>query len=98
MQLLPFFVLFLILCSLLIHGYIIMNEVSGYQQDPSVKKHPEMKNVKKGEKLLVINFTDDDLIGLYKRIEDQKLQELFEEPSTYEDDLDDDSWYPEEKE
>lgn len=46
----------------------------------------------------MINFTDDDLIGLYKRIEDQKLQELFEEPSTYEDDLDGDSWYPEEKE
>lgn len=43
----------------------------------------------------MIKFTDDDLIGLYQRIADQKIQELFEEPSTYEDDLEEDSWYPE---
>ena len=43
----------------------------------------------------MIKFTDDDLIGLYQRITDQKIQELFEEASTYEDALEVDSCYPE---
>ena len=39
--------------------------------------------------------SDADLSELYERIQKQKMAELFEEPSTYEDDLEDDSWYPE---
>lgn len=41
----------------------------------------------------MFEFTDEDLIDLYDRINKQKIQELFEEPSTYEDDLEEDSWY-----
>lgn len=41
----------------------------------------------------MFEFTDEDFIDLYKRMDKQKIQELFEEPSTYEDDLEEDSWY-----
>jgi len=67
-----------------------MRELHGYQQNPKVKNHPEMKGVKKGDLLMVVRFTDEDYSELSERIRRQKLDELFEEPSTYEDELDDD--------
>ena len=87
---LPFLVLLLIILSMFIHGVIIMRELHGYQQNPKVKNHPEMKGVKKGDLLMVVRFTDEDYSELSERIKRQKLDELFEEPSTYEDELDDD--------
>jgi hypothetical protein len=87
---LPFLVLLLIILSMFIHGVIIMRELHGYQQNPKVKNHPEMKGVKKGDLLMVVRFTDEDYSELSERIQKQKLDELFEEPSTYEDELDDD--------
>jgi hypothetical protein len=74
-----------------IHGVMIMRELHGYQQNPKVKNHPEMKGVKKGDLLMVVRFTDEDYSELSERIQKQKLDELFEEPSTYEDELDDDT-------
>jgi hypothetical protein len=88
---LPFLVLLLIILSMFIHGVIIMRELHGYQQNPKVKNHPEMKGVKKGDLLMVVRFTDEDYSELSERIQKQKLDELFEEPSTYEDELDDDT-------
>ena len=61
-----------------------MNAHYGYSKSPKVK-HPELNNVKAGEPLLVIRFTDEDLEELQKRVLEQKMNELFEEPSTYED-------------
>ena len=36
----------------------------------------------------MISITDKDLEELYERVLQQKMDELFEEPSTYEDDDD----------
>ena len=38
----------------------------------------------------MIKFTDEDIEQLQKRVLQQKIDELFEEPSSYEDDDDDD--------
>jgi hypothetical protein len=38
----------------------------------------------------VVRFTEEDIKQLQQRILQQKMDELFEEPSTYEDDDDDD--------
>ncbi len=74
---LPFLVLLLIILSMFIHGVIIMRELHGYQQNPKVKNHPEMKGVKKGDLLMVVRFTDEDYSELSERIKRQKLDELF---------------------
>ena len=37
----------------------------------------------------MVTITEEDLEELQKRIFDQKMEELFEEPSTYEDEKDD---------
>lgn len=66
-----------------------MYEKHGYQENPKVKGHPEMKGVKKGDGLLVVKFTDEDFQELQERILEQKMKELFEEPSSYEDENDD---------
>lgn len=89
---LPFLILFLIILSMLVHGVIIIKELYGYQQDPKVKRHPEMIGVKKGDLLMTVKFTDEDYSHLSERIQKQKLDELFEEPSSYEDELDDDTY------
>ena len=89
---LPFFILLLILLSLWIHGVIIMRELHGYRRNPKVKGHPEMIGCKKGDLLMVVKFTDDDYQELMGKVQRQKMEELFEEPSSYEDELDDDSW------
>ena len=82
--LVPWFVVLIISVSMFIQGWMIMNAHYGYSKSPKVK-HPELNNVKAGEPLLVIRFTDEDLEELQKRVLEQKMNELFEEPSTYED-------------
>lgn len=37
-----------------------------------------------------IIITDEDIKKLQEKVFEQKMQELFEEPSSYEDDIDDD--------
>jgi hypothetical protein len=43
-----------------------------------------------GDSLLVIRFSEEDIAELQKRVFQQKMDELFEEPSKYEDEDDDD--------
>jgi len=82
-----FLVLFLVALSLVIHGMIVMKETHGYIKCPEYKIHPEMRGVKAGEELIVMKLEDDDLKALQKMILQRKMEELFEEPSTYEDEL-----------
>ena len=63
---------------------MIMNAHHGYSKSPKVK-HPEMNDVKAGDPLLVLKITEEDLEHLQRRVLEQKMEELFEEPSTYED-------------
>jgi hypothetical protein len=71
-----------------VQGWMIMNAQYGYSKSPKVK-HPEMNDVKAGDPLLVLKITHEDLEELQKRVLEQKMEELFEEPSTYEDEEDD---------
>ena len=89
--LIPWFVLLLIALSMLIQGWMVMHESYGYRENPKVKGHPEMKGVRKGDGLMTVNFNrlpDEDYNDLYNRIQKLKMEELFEEPSTYEDEED----------
>jgi hypothetical protein len=47
-----------------------------------------MNDVKAGDPLLVVRFTDEDIDELQRRVLQQKIDELFEEPSSYEDEDD----------
>jgi len=47
-----------------------------------------MNDVKPGDPLLVIRFTEEDEEQLQRRVLQQRMDELFEEPSTYEDEND----------
>jgi 1-acyl-sn-glycerol-3-phosphate acyltransferase len=85
--LVPWFVLLIISVTMFIQGWMIMNAHYGYSKNPKVK-HPELNNVRAGDPLLVFKFSDEDLQELQKRVLEQKMNELFEEPSTYEDDED----------
>jgi hypothetical protein len=88
----PFIVLLLIAVSMVIQGWMVVHESHGYRENPKVKGHPEMKGVKKGDGLMVVNFDkmpDDDYNELYNRIQKLKMEELFEEPSKYEDEEND---------
>jgi 1-acyl-sn-glycerol-3-phosphate acyltransferase len=85
--LVPWFVLLVISISMFIQGWMIMNAYYGYSKSPKVK-HPELNNVRVGDPLLVIRFSNEDLEKLQERIQKQKMEELFEEPSTYEDEED----------
>lgn len=85
----PFIVLCLIGITMFIQGWMIMNARHGYTKSPKVK-HPEMNDVKAGDTLMSIRFTDEDLEKLQQRVTQQKMEELFEEPSAYEDENDDD--------
>ena len=90
--LVPWFVLLLIAISMVIQGWMVIHESHGYQENPKIKGHPEMKGVKKGDGLMSVNFNqmpDDDYHDLYNRIQKLKMEELFEEPSSYEDEDDD---------
>jgi hypothetical protein len=87
----PFIILFCIGISMFIQGWMVMHERCGYRENPKVKGHPEMKGVRKGDGLMVVKFddldntSDDKYDELYKRIHKQKMEELFQEPSTFED-------------
>ena len=70
--------------SMFMQGWMIMNARYGYSKSPKVK-HPELNDVKAGDPLLVIRFTEEDMQELQERVLKQKMNELFEEPSTYED-------------
>jgi hypothetical protein len=85
--LVPWFVLVVIALSMIAQGWMIMNAHHGYSKSPKVK-HPEMNDVKAGDPLLVIRFTDEDIEELQQRVLQQKIDELFEEPSSYEDEED----------
>jgi hypothetical protein len=90
--LIPWFILLLIAVSMVIQGWMITHESHGYRENPKFKGHPEMKGVRKGDGLMVVNFDrmpDDDYNDLYDRIQRLKMEELFEEPSAYEDEDDD---------
>lgn len=84
----PFIILLVIALSMVIQGWMIMNAHHGYSKSPKVK-HPEMNDVKAGDTLMTIKFTDEDLEKLQQRVTQQKMEELFEEPSVYEDENDD---------
>jgi len=86
--LVPWFVLVVIALTMFVQGWMIMNAYRGYSKSPKVK-HPELNDVKAGDPLLVIRFTEEDIQELHQRILQQKMEELFEEPSTYEDEEDD---------
>ena len=75
--------------SMIAQGWMINNAHQGYSKSPKVK-HPELNDVKAGEPLLVVKFSDEDIQELQRQVLKQKIDELFEEPSTYEDDEDDD--------
>jgi hypothetical protein len=77
----------IITLSILVRGIMIMNAYCGYSKNPKVK-HPELNDVKAGDPLLVVRFTEEDLQELHQRVIQQKMNELFEEPSTYEDEED----------
>jgi 1-acyl-sn-glycerol-3-phosphate acyltransferase len=85
--LVPWFVLLVISISMFVQGWMILNAHHGYSKSPKVK-HPELNNVRAGDPLLVVRFSDEDLEKLQERILKQKMEELFEEPSTYEDEED----------
>jgi 1-acyl-sn-glycerol-3-phosphate acyltransferase len=82
--LVPWFVLLVIGITMFVQGWMIMNAHYGYSKSPKVK-HPELNDVKVGDPLLVVKFTEEDLQELQRRVLEQKMEELFEEPSTYED-------------
>jgi len=86
--LVPWFVLVVIALTMYVQGWMIMNAHRGYSKSPKVK-HPELNDVKAGDPLLVVKFTEEDIKELHQRILQQKMDELFEEPSTYEDEEDD---------
>ena len=87
--LVPWFVLVAISLTMIVQGWMIMNAHYGYSKSPKVK-HPELNDVKAGDPLLVVRFTEEDIKQLQRRVMQQKMDELFEEPSAYEDDDDDD--------
>jgi len=87
--LVPWFVLVVISISMFVQGWMIMNAHYGYSKSPKVK-HPELNDVKAGDPLLVVRFTDEDLEQLQERVLRQKMEELFEEPSAYEDEDEED--------
>lgn len=82
--LVPFFIILIIIFTMIIQGWMIMNAHFGYSKNPKVK-HPEMNNVKSGDTLMYIRFTEEDMEELQERVIRKKMDELFEEPSSYED-------------
>ena len=66
---------------------MILNANRGYSKSPKVK-HPEMNDVKAGDPLLMLRITEEDIQELQRRVLQQKIDELFEEPSSYEDEED----------
>lgn len=44
---------------LAVQGLCVMKEKLGYRKNPKYKDHPEMKGVRKGDKMLIVNFLVD---------------------------------------
>jgi len=87
MFLIPWVILIGIALSMIAQGWMIMNAQNGYTKSPKVK-HPEMNDVKPGDPLLVVRFTEEDTKQLQRKVIRQRIDELFEELSTYEDEDD----------
>ena len=85
--LVPWFILVVIAVSMFVQGWMILNANRGYSKSPKVK-HPEMNDVKAGDPLLMLRITEEDIQELQRRVLQQKIDELFEEPSSYEDEED----------
>lgn len=41
---------------LAIQAHCVLKEKHGYRKDPKYKDHPELKGVRKGDRMLVVNF------------------------------------------
>lgn len=83
----PWIVILIIILTLYIQGWMVLHEKHGYQENPKVKKHPEILEIKGDTIVLMsVKFTEEDLKELQEMVLKQKMEELFEEPSTYEDD------------
>lgn len=89
------------LVSFFLQALMIASEKNGYQQTPSVKSHPEIEEMRGSGVLLGVSFPgptpelpeldeNDPYKVLQRKAFEKKIEELFEEPSTYEDDDDDD--------
>lgn len=92
LALLPWCVIALIVLSLYVQGWMVHHERHGYQANPKMKSHPEIKEIRGTGFLMTVNFNnmpDDVYNELQDRINKLKMEELFEEPSTYEDELED---------
>jgi len=87
MFLIPWVVLIGIALSMIVQGWMIMNAHNGYTKSPKVK-HPEMNDVQPGDPLLFVKFTEEDTKQLQRKVIQQRIDELFEELSTYEDEDD----------
>jgi hypothetical protein len=88
-------VVIVIILSLAIQGWMVMSERYGYYKNselPPSNNHPEMNGYRPGEKLLVAKFDDYKFDQLAEKALRKKMEELFHEPSSFEDD-DDDSLY-----
>lgn len=85
-----------IIISLAIQGWMIMNGAFDYRKDPKIpptNNHPEMNDHKPGDGLLFAKFDNLDVENLRLEAAKMKMDELFQEPSSFEDEDDDDSGY-----
>ena len=73
MFLIPWVILIGIALSMIAQGWMIMNAKNGYTKSPKVK-HPEMNDVKPGDPLLVIRFTEEDEEQLQRRVLQQRME------------------------
>jgi len=83
---------FFIILLLVVQGWMVMTERYGYYKShdiPPSNGHPEMNDYKLGDKLLVAKFDDYSYNQLSKKAFQNKMEELFSEPSSYEDENDD---------
>ena len=76
-----------------IQGWMVIHEQHGYTERPNIKRHPEITEIK-GDTgvLMTVNFNnlpDEEYNKLNERIHKIKMEELFDEPSTYEDEIED---------
>lgn len=46
---------------LALQGYWVLREKNGYRKDPQFKDHPELKGVRKGDRMLYISFSKEEL-------------------------------------
>jgi hypothetical protein len=53
-----------------------------------IKNIELLNNFRIGDLLQVVRFTEEDLKELQRRVLQKKIDELFDEPSTYEDEED----------